>query len=212
MSDEPDTDAVSKTELAWWEWDVAANAVTCSPSKIRPLGYPLEEFVGVGFEAFTKLLHPEDHERTMQAMRDYLAGSVPLYQVDYRIRRVDGRYVWYVDRGVVVRRAPSGAPAVLRGLVFVLDTEQEEPDNDARFRSLRSALAIPRDGLRDENVPTVCMQCHRLKAAPRVWQQLEETVQSLIARPLSHGLCGPCAHELYPEIAQQLEREQPDLF
>lgn len=208
----PAPEAIPDTKLPWWEWELPSNKVTASPLKVTMLGYAVEDFADVGYQAFTALLHPEDYERSMQAMRDYLEGRVPLYQVDYRIRHRSGEYVWYVDRGSAVERGVHGQPTVLRGVVFNLGSVLPSAVDDALFRALREALTVPPAAAWTEAPPTVCMQCRRLKKATSQWEALPDAVNALIERPVSHGLCGPCAHELYPDVAAQLARERPDLF
>jgi len=205
-------DPTHDASLPWWEWHVARNEVRSSPRKVTMLGYAAEDFVDAGYQAFTELLHPEDLERSMQAMRDYLEGRAELYQVDYRIRRRAGDYVWYVDRGSAVDRDENGRVAVLRGVVFNLGAELPEQADEALFRALREALEIPTVDTVTKSYPTQCMQCRRLRKAPGQWSDLGEKVGGLITRPVSHGLCWPCAHDLYPEVAEHLRRKRPDLF
>ena len=83
-------EALMSSAFAWWEWDIPANRVTSNDKKVEMLGRRPEDFRNAGYQAFTDLLHPDDHERTMRAMRDYLEGRASLYQIDYRILRADG--------------------------------------------------------------------------------------------------------------------------
>ena len=95
---------MGESPFPWWEWDVAGNVVKASPLKVEMLGYCFEDFRGKGYQAYTDLLHPDDFERTMQAMRDLLEGRAPIYLVDYRIHARDGSWRWYMDRGSVQTR------------------------------------------------------------------------------------------------------------
>jgi len=53
----------------------------------------------------------------MQAMRNYLSGKVPCWETTYRIRRKDGDYAWYYDRGVAKEKDSAGAPLIIIGTV-----------------------------------------------------------------------------------------------
>ena len=89
-------DALQQSNLAWWEWDIPRNIVTCNDLKVTMLGYDPGDFINAGYQAYTGLLHPDDYERTMQAMRDHLECRADIYQVDYRIMKKDGDYTWYL--------------------------------------------------------------------------------------------------------------------
>jgi diguanylate cyclase (GGDEF)-like protein len=54
----------------------------------------------------------------MANMRSHLRGQTPAYEVEYRIRHKEGHYVWYYDRGTVVKRDENGLPLILHGIVF----------------------------------------------------------------------------------------------
>jgi len=107
-------------DLGWWEWNVETGLVDCSDSKITMLGYTVEEFSKT-VEAFTTKLHPEDFDRVMDNMRQHLEGKTPAYDVEYRIQRKDGSYIWYWDKGQIVSRTKNGKPLRLTGIVINVD-------------------------------------------------------------------------------------------
>jgi PAS domain S-box-containing protein len=101
--------------IAWWEIDIATGAVTFNVQKANMLGYTPDHFAT--YEDFTALLHPEDYERTMQAMRDCLEGDQPIYDVDYRIKTKEGSYRWFHDIGSITSWDEDGNPLKLTGVV-----------------------------------------------------------------------------------------------
>jgi PAS domain S-box-containing protein len=109
---------------AWWEWDIIANKVTFNDLKATMLGYNPYDFRNSGYQVFTDLLHADDFEKTMQAMRDVLEGKTDLYQIDYRIKAKNGSYHWYLDRGLVIEREESEIIKKLRGIVIDLGAEK----------------------------------------------------------------------------------------
>lgn len=112
--------ALAAGSLAWWIWDVATGHVDYSPEKATMLGYDPSVFPNTVYE-ITDLIHPDDHEKTMDAMRDHLTGKKALYEAEYRIKTVDGGYLWYYDRGMITKRNPDGSPATLTGIVINFD-------------------------------------------------------------------------------------------
>jgi PAS domain S-box-containing protein len=61
-------------------------------------------FTGLDYETtkdkgWSLVLHPEDYERTLQIWQHSL-DSGEVYQVEYRMRRHDGVYIWFLGRAV----------------------------------------------------------------------------------------------------------------
>jgi PAS domain S-box-containing protein len=188
-------------QLPWWEWDVQRNIVTASPRKATMLGYDPSHFDEQGYQAYTDLLHPDDYERTMQAMRDHLEGRAELYQVDYRIRMHSGDYTWYFDRGAVVSRTDDGSPALLRGIVFDLGPELRERGHvETVVRAVRSAL--PESA--EERHPVVCAQCGRMRYRTDRWVEIGPDFAHGLAGELTHSLCNRCIRWLYPQAAPSI--------
>ncbi len=111
--------ALELGQMAWWEWEVSTGRVLIDPRKATLLGYLPEEFPA-DVRGVCALLHPDDYERVMQAMRDHLSGHSPRWDVTYRIRRKDRGWAIYHDRGAVSERAPNGKPLKVIGMVMLL--------------------------------------------------------------------------------------------
>src|SRR5216684_3002267 len=54
-----------------------------------------------------EVLHPDDREATRQFWMDSVAGR-GAYDVEYRVRRLDGEYRWFKTRGVPIRDSAGG--------------------------------------------------------------------------------------------------------
>lgn len=93
--------------LGHWFWDVAQNVVTFNPLKCEAIGYKRQELPDqIGFEFFTEKLHPEDYQRTMDAMLAHMKGESPVWEVKYRIKAKDGSWKVFYDRGKITNKMP----------------------------------------------------------------------------------------------------------
>ncbi|PWD99774.1 CheR family methyltransferase [Marinilabilia rubra] len=108
--------AMDAGKMAWWEWDIPSGNVTYDDKKATMLGYHPDEFPNQIYK-ITELIHPEDFESSMQAMRDHLAGKKENYEVTYRIKRKDNTYGRFFDKGGVVAWDETGKPLKLTGIV-----------------------------------------------------------------------------------------------
>jgi two-component system CheB/CheR fusion protein len=116
--------AMNKGGLSWWEWDYENNYVIAGEHKSRMLGYKSEEMEG-GYEKWADLIHPDDYERAMQAMRKHIRGETEQYKVDYRIRNAKGNYLWFRDYGGIVDSNNNGKPKRIAGIVSNITSEKQ---------------------------------------------------------------------------------------
>lgn len=62
------------------------------------LGYADNE-IGSAFDEYTTRLHPDDAPTIQKLLADYLAGALPAYEAEIRMRHKDGSYHWILTRG-----------------------------------------------------------------------------------------------------------------
>jgi len=126
-------------KVAWWEWDLVSNKVSMDDAKATMIGYTVEEFPTDVYE-ICKLIHPEDYDKTMKMMKDYLEGNSKEWNSIYRIRRKDGNYSWYYDRGHFSEFDEKGKPVKLTGAVFDVTTLKEFEYELTSFKQLTERI------------------------------------------------------------------------
>ena len=92
--------AVSGTANGLWDWNIQTGEDYQSPRWKEILGYEEHELEN-RHETFTDALHPEDHDRVMEAARAHLEERVP-YDLEYRLRCKNGSYVWIHAKGQAI--------------------------------------------------------------------------------------------------------------
>jgi diguanylate cyclase len=130
--------------LGHWYWNVKTNAVTFNPLKITTLGYDISEIPEkVDYQFFTEKLHPEDYDKTMEAMLNHLTGKSNVYEIEYRIKCKDGSYKWYYDRGKITKYDEEGKPQLLAGIVFdITDSKVIQSELESKNKVLAELSAI----------------------------------------------------------------------
>lgn len=96
--------AVRGTDAGIWDWDLRTNAVFFSPRWKSMLGYQEHELKD-DFAEWEDRLHPDDRERALATIREYLTSQRPEYELEHRLRHKDGTYRWILARGAAVRDA-----------------------------------------------------------------------------------------------------------
>lgn len=74
------------------------NFVYWSPRFKELLGYEDSEFENV-FGNWISRLHPEDGDRVFQAIKAHLEQRTPFKDIEYRLRKKSGEYIWLAARG-----------------------------------------------------------------------------------------------------------------
>jgi len=84
-----------------YDWDITTGVLTWFGNVDKNLGYEPGEFPRT-ISAWENSLHPEDSERVRNALERHFQAREP-YEVDYRLRKKNGDFVYWSDRGSVIR-------------------------------------------------------------------------------------------------------------
>jgi PAS domain S-box-containing protein len=132
--------AMNSADMAWWETDMQTGDVLFDEKKTSMIGYDAHDFTH--YMDFVNLVHPEDIEYTMEAMRKYLSGASHNYIAEYRILSKDGIYKWFYDIGSITARDEKGNPKKVAGIVIDI-TERKQMEREAqRLQELLSTTEM----------------------------------------------------------------------
>ena len=130
-----------------WDWDVKTNEVFFSRRWKTMLGFEEHELAN-RFDEWVVRVHPDDLDRTLDAIQRHLRGETVAYQVEHRVQAKDGSYRWILARGHVVTRDKTGAPTRMVGThTDVTESKethqkyQEELEATVRLRTAELAQA-----------------------------------------------------------------------
>lgn len=96
--------ALSGAELGTWDTDIASGRSHYDARYCAMLGYTPEE-LDPTMETWMALVHPDDQMAVNEAVRSHVAGELPLFEVEHRLRHKAGHWVWVLARGKVTRDA-----------------------------------------------------------------------------------------------------------
>ena len=82
-----------------WSGPPGGSLDFCNEQWRSYMGLTQEELQGDGWQ---RMLHPEDRERVLKAWSESVAKGTP-YEQEERHRRADGKYRWFLSRGVPLR-------------------------------------------------------------------------------------------------------------
>ncbi|MEI7812833.1 MAG: CHASE domain-containing protein [Ignavibacteria bacterium] len=108
--------AMNVADMAWWEMELPEGNIFFGKRKAEVLGFPPEKFKH--YKDFTDLVHPDDYNHIMNAMRGHLYGAFDKYETEYRIQTSSNNYRWFYDIGAIIDTHPGGKPRRIAGLVI----------------------------------------------------------------------------------------------
>lgn len=98
--------ALSRGRCGLWEWDMAQSRLYWSSSMYEMLGMPAHDNV-LSFAEAAKLMHPDDGNIYVLA-RLAARGEIREIDHEFRMRHVNGSYVWLRARAQLIDRTSSG--------------------------------------------------------------------------------------------------------
>lgn len=120
-----------------WDWDFESGEAYVSPRWKNMLGYGEDEIQDIVTE-WKGLIHPDDYASAMEHLEAYLAGHIPEYRLEYRMRHRDGSYRWILTRGICFRD-DNGKPFRMAGSHTDIT---EHKDDEEKIRRLNRLYAV----------------------------------------------------------------------
>jgi PAS domain S-box-containing protein len=120
--------ALDSAGMGFWDMDVAAGTVDRDRNWYRILGLDEKEAATGRPEDWLEYVHPDDRGRVRENFQRMLAGP-QLLDIEYRVRRRSGDYIWVQDRARVASVDAEGrAERVMGIMVEVSERKRWEID------------------------------------------------------------------------------------
>ena len=124
--------ALESTNQGVWDWDLETDAIFFSPAWVTLFGYQPGE-VDASAAMWREVAEPEDFAASGKALRAYLRGETPTYDVLVRARAKDKSERWIQSRGRIVDWDENGKP------IRVIGTHQDVTEARLREQALRES-------------------------------------------------------------------------
>ncbi|MGC3871834.1 ATP-binding protein [Halomonas sp. GXIMD04776] len=184
-----------------WEYDILNDRLMMHDSMFQLLG--LVPLVALPLASFQACIHPEDLPRFESQRRRVMARKMTVGEVEMRLRVADGRWLWVLTRGSVLRRNESGEALYATGVVLDIHqrkhttSELERARDEARWaqraqsrlfsrvsHELRTPLGIIigfTDLLQDKDASRFDSQTqHYLDEVVRAAERLDELLKDVL--------------------------------
>jgi len=116
--------ALLATRAAVWDLDLRTGRRWWSPEFLQLLGRPPGSLTIT--ESWRQLVHPDDRDWVHALARRHLAGQLPEFRAQYRLRCADGHWLWIEDVGRAQRAADGTAVRFLGTVIDISARKQTE--------------------------------------------------------------------------------------
>lgn len=127
--------ALQASRQGLYDLDVVTGQTVVNDEYALMLGYDPASFVETA-SSWSEHLHPDDQERAVTVYRDYLAGRIPEYRIEFRQRTASGDWKWILSNGQIVNRDARGRPLRMLGTHLDIDELKRAEERSRQLRDL----------------------------------------------------------------------------
>jgi diguanylate cyclase (GGDEF)-like protein/PAS domain S-box-containing protein len=131
---------------AYWDWDLAANALVLSRRWHEMLGLDHEVIRNQLAEA-KRRLHPADRAEVFSRIGACLSGTSDGFSCEYRLQAKDGSWKWVHARGKIVARGTDLKPLRMTGTISDITEKKYSEEQIWRQANFDSLTGLPNRAL-----------------------------------------------------------------
>lgn len=143
--------ALEGAVLGLWELSIPDDRMRVDARAAAIQGYPFGEIEARGLD-WRADLHPDDADFFLQQFAQHLEGNTPKFEVECRLRRKDGGWVWVQCLGRVIQRDASGQPLHVLGTRMDISARKQHETEIERLAFYDSLTGLPNRRLLHERL------------------------------------------------------------
>lgn len=145
---------IEGTRVGTWEWNIQSGETIINEIWASIIGYTVIEFSPLNLTTLRSLIHEEDLILIDKMLAQHIAGKLPLFDMEYRIKHKKGHWVWVQDRGRIITRTDEGKPLMMFGTHTDI-TERKQIEEKLResekqyrllFETANEGILVAQDG------------------------------------------------------------------
>ncbi|MGZ8214681.1 MAG: PAS domain S-box protein [Methylosarcina sp.] len=128
---------VEEVKAGYWDWDLDTGTVYVSPEWKRQIGIDEPESLN-HWEDWEGILHPDDLAMVVAATENYIAGLLPVFELEFRLQHKDGAYRLMHSRGGLLRDQNNHPYRMLGINLDITDYKKQKEITERRNKMERS--------------------------------------------------------------------------
>jgi hypothetical protein len=183
--------------IAVYTYDVSSGQFDLSDSFFEE--YEVNRITPFTLETFEQVCHPDDFAPYINGYNNLMIGATPSFNMSYRMRTVQGGWLWFEEHAGISHRDGNGTPTFITGTVQCITAIKQVEDELVRQDSLLSASNKAARMLLEESIDSEKLQVWRVleilgKAAEvnrvYLWKNRKEEDGKLSCTQIQEWSCG----------------------
>ena len=194
-----------------WEWGLKKNELYYSPRWKAILGYTDEELPNT-FKTFEDNLHPEDKDRMLKNVQEYLQKPIGSFEHEFRMKHKNGEFVWILNRSAVTL-ADDGSPIYMSGSHLDITKQVRKEKELQELKENLEAEKVLMDNLM-ENIPDTIYFKDKKSRFVRISASMKrkfqaETMEEIIGKTDFDFQTKESATKFFEDESQIIESQVP---
>ncbi len=151
--------AMEAADLGIWDYMVGTGKTYYSRKWKAILGYYPDELPD-DYSVWEDLLHPEDKDRMVLFINNFLDSDLRIYEAEFRLRHKNGNYLWIRSRGTALRDENGKAIRILGTHRDITEAKKSESEFKKLYQAIMqspiSVVITDKDGYIEFFNPAFC--------------------------------------------------------
>jgi len=132
---------IEGTNAGTWELNVEKNEEIIDEKWAEMIGYTVEELSPMKSETWKKITHPDDIKRIEEESRKLYNNKIQHYDVEFRMKHKNGKWVWINDRTKVTKWSKEGKVLKVSGThIDISDKKEKEAEKYKEREQFKTTL------------------------------------------------------------------------
>ncbi len=152
---------IDGADIGTWVWNFQTNKITYNEKWASILGYTLNELKPLNTDTWKKLAHPDDVEKVISSLNNYLDGKSEYYECRFRMKHKEGHWLWILDKGKIITDENNGEAKIMTGMHLDVTEKmqlQEDVMKQTAFQKLLLKIASTYINVNLDEVDSIIQQ------------------------------------------------------
>ncbi len=126
--------ALEGANLGTWDYYIVEEKMFFNERSLLLLGFSPGEAPN-DLDFWLNLIHPDDLPIVEETLNKHLDGKTPFYECELRMKHTQGYWIWFYDRGKVIKRDAEGRPLRVCGTHLDITSQKMVEKDRQRLNS-----------------------------------------------------------------------------
>jgi PAS domain S-box-containing protein len=141
-----------------WDWDLLNDTIWWNDNYYENMGYQKKSDL-VTSEDWYSYIHPDDMDRVKRNTKSAFESTSNIWRDEYRYKKSDGNFLYFFDRGLIIRDEKGKAIRMIGSMEDVTDRMKTEKELKESYKEVRE-LTNHLQNIREEERTHMAREIH----------------------------------------------------